>query len=385
MSSPLLIAGASVRAAAWSATQAGRAVFAADLFRDRDLPGATTAIRVTNFDQLPDIAARFVPMPWCYTGGLENRPDLVAAISRRHQLRGCAPRVLRTIRDPESLGRILRAAGIAYPEIVRGTRPGGTGCWLRKPYASCGGQGIHRVAGPAAAAAPRTNDRGADARDRGDAPFYCQRYIPGPAFSAAFVCAAGRSVLLGASRQLLGCRWAGASGFQYVGSIGPCFFEPPVERVLRGIGECLACEGQLTGVFGVDFVRTHETTWVIEVNPRYTASMELLERAGRFSMLAYHLVACASGEVPASPRYHRGIVYGKAILFTDRPIQVGRGLARRVDRLRAARGGNSVADIPRPGRRVRRGGPVLTVFACGRTAAGVRRQLCRNMQWLRGG
>ncbi len=39
--------------------------------------------------------------------------------------------------------------------------------------------------------------------------------------SAVFLAAGGSAVLLGVTRQLVGCRWAGATGFRYVGSIGP--------------------------------------------------------------------------------------------------------------------------------------------------------------------
>src|SRR5204863_56293 len=48
----------------------------------------------------------------------------------------------------------------------------------------------------------------------------------------------------------------------------------------------------LVGVNGVDFVARRGLPWAIEVNPRYTAAMELVERAYGISMFDVHVRAC---------------------------------------------------------------------------------------------
>ena len=83
LSQPLLIIGASARAAACSAMRAGFAPLAGDLFGDIDLSRACPARRVQNYPQgLVAAAAACSPAAWLYTGGLENHPDLVDEIAR---------------------------------------------------------------------------------------------------------------------------------------------------------------------------------------------------------------------------------------------------------------------------------------------------------------
>src|SRR4051812_15417928 len=82
---PLLLLGASVRAAAWSALRGGLVQpWCIDLFADADLQRACTARTIPPTDYPHDFlaAARQAPPgPWLYTGALENYPDLIAAIT----------------------------------------------------------------------------------------------------------------------------------------------------------------------------------------------------------------------------------------------------------------------------------------------------------------
>ena len=110
--------------------------------------------------------------------------------------------------------------------------------------------------------------------------------------------------------------------------------------------------------------------WPVEVNPRYTASVEILERALNRSLLADHVriftepvapVLDASASTPAtSPSGHPG----KAILYA--PVDFTFPAAGPWDDdypfadLR-----RRFADLPHPGQAIRRGQPVLTFFADG--------------------
>jgi predicted ATP-grasp superfamily ATP-dependent carboligase len=107
---------------------------------------------------------------------------------------------------------------------------------------------------------------------------------------------------------------------------------------------------------------------VLEVNPRPTASAELIERAEGTSIMATHLAAFGHAS-PYPSHAGRPGVWSKAILFAVRPTPVDDPL---LDRLlergapwTAADGRPALADIPRPGQVLRSGTPVLTVFARG--------------------
>lgn len=384
MTNRLIIVGASARAAAESAARAGYRVTAADLFCDTDLRRCATAVRVANFDQLPATLATLPPARWCYTGGLENRPDLITMISRWHHLLGCDARVLRTTRCPDSLNRILRAANIAYPEVQQTIAACDREDWLCKPIRGCGGHGVCRVRHRPTRQEPSANRPGSNGNDGDLSPMYYQRYVRGVSCSAAYVAAAGRAVLLGVTRQLNGCDWAGSREFCYVGSIGPLFVGAKLEQQLLRLGDCLARDGHLSGVFGVDFVERQKTIWVLEVNPRYTASMEILERAGRLSIMTCHVLACESNLLPTTSRCDHAVIHGKAIIFADRPVTVGRRLLRCVDRVRACHDTVGVADVPPAGQQIPAGGPILTALAYARTVTGVRQRLYRMAKWFRG-
>src|SRR6516225_6871027 len=108
---PLLIAGASARAAAFSALRAGLRPACADLFADADLRACCPVRRVEprdyprEFLDLPELAD---PGPWLYTGGLENRPELIEQIAHRRQpLWGNPAPLLRLARDPFAVRDVL--------------------------------------------------------------------------------------------------------------------------------------------------------------------------------------------------------------------------------------------------------------------------------------
>ena len=121
----------------------------------------------------------------------------------------------------------------------------------------------------------------------------------------------------------------------------------------------------LRGLNGLDFIARSGVPFPIEVNPRYSASMELIERAGLLSLFRVHRDAC-DGRLPATPTAP-AYVAGKAIVFARRTVTVGDPRAWPVD----------LADVPHPGERIARGRPICTVFGQGGSEAGCRAALSR--------
>src|SRR3954447_2525280 len=133
----LLVFGASVRAAAFSALRAGLRPWCADLFADADLRAHCPVTRVSaaayprGFLGLVDTD---LPGPWMYTGRLENWPALVGEMARRRRLWGNGQGTLARTRDPFFLTRALHQAGLPAPAVCADPRrlpPGGR--WLVKP------------------------------------------------------------------------------------------------------------------------------------------------------------------------------------------------------------------------------------------------------------
>jgi len=210
--------------------------------------------------------------------------------------------------------------------------------------------------------------------------------VPG---AAVYVAAGGKAELLGITRQLIGEPWLGAHGFQYAGSIGPWHVSDKSRETLVRLGNAVAVEFELVGLFGVDFVLNGDDVWTIEVNPRYTAPVEIVERFSGLSAIAAHVAACTSqtlssksppgcglslgGEdAPARPgaAYH-----GKAILFARRDVVIPRAFADYALAEATCTPWPGLADISPAGTLIENSRPVLSLFAEGPTAEDVERRL----------
>ena len=339
----VLILGAGVRPAAFSALRIGLKPTCGDLFGDTDLVAACPSTQVDGANYplgLLAVADKLTPRPWFYTGALENRPELVDAISSRHRLIGHPGSVLRAIRDPVALSRSIRQAGMVAPEVRLDPRGLPTdGSWLRKPIASAGGRGIR----PWFGGTPTTRS-----------PACYQERVEGLAMASIHV----GSRLMGVTRQLVG---HDARPFAYRGSIAPWPVSPEVRDRIEHLGRSIATSFGLEGVFGVDLILKDGIPWPVEVNPRYSASVEALEWATGRSILAEHFRGFGIDLEPVG-RVGPGFV-GKAILFASVPCRWPEKISPSApDRL------PDVADIPSPNTRFRAGEPVATVFALGETA-----------------
>ena len=357
MSAPadLVIVGASTRAAAFSALRAGLRPWCADLFADLDLQVRCRVRCVTDYPAGLVDAVRDAPQaPLLYTGGLENRPELVQRLGRLRPLWGNGPAVLRQVRSPTRLRTVLLQHGIACPAIIVAPDPEPcAGRWLLKPIRGAGGTGIRFWTGR-----PLSGRRAV----------YLQEYIDGESCAALYVGDGRRSRLLGVTRQLVGADWLHAAPFHYCGSVGPLALTPGEYPPFVRLGEVLTEAFGLSGLFGVDGVLRDGVPYPVEVNPRYTASVEVLEYATGLVTLLRHRTAFAPMDVRiATSAGETGGLVGKAVYFAPRDLV----FPAHGPWLTALRPDASVAelpafaDIPAAGQPVPAGRPVLSCFVRG--------------------
>lgn len=344
----VLIVGVSTRGLAESAARAGYEVVAIDGFGDLDLRIHARTVNVARVDgrfSIPTAlaAAREVRRDvTCYVASFENHPLAVEALAGASPLWGNAPAVLTRVRDPEQLARALAARGLPTPAVrpaVPSRKAGRR--WLVKRRASGGGSGIVTW------------------RPGGRIPngSYLQERVAGVPGSVVFAADGRTAVPLGISRALAGHPAFGATGFKYCGNILLDPGEPLFEHACR-LAAAVTAEFGLVGVNGVDFVAAHGVPFAIEVNPRYTASMELVERAYGISIFETHARACA-GSLPelSVPRYAVE-TRGKAVVYARRrvtPLDTERWLAD-----------PDLRDVPVAGEPIAPGHPICTIFACER-------------------
>jgi predicted ATP-grasp superfamily ATP-dependent carboligase len=372
LSRRVLVVGVSTRAAADSAARAGFQVTALDAFGDLDQHPLVRALSLRRDFGVPfsapgaaRVAARIECDAVAYLSNFENHPRAMSTLIAGRTLWGNPPAVLQRVRNPMRVMRALRRRGIATPSVLRGLatadptsgqdRTGGAEPprqddrrrWLVKPLASGGGRHVRpwRLATPL--------PRGC----------YLQELVSGVPGSVVFVAASGRAVPLGLSRQLIGERVFGATGYRYCGSILMGAGDPQFARdealveAACALAQAVTREFNVVGVNGVDFVARNGVPHAIEINPRWSASMELVERAYGLSVFGAHAAACAMGALPdfaLVPARRGAEAVGKAIVFAREDVAVG-DTRRWLD-------DGSIRDVPHPGERILAGRPVCSVL-----------------------
>lgn len=347
----LLICGASARAAAGSAARAGFSVTAVDVFADLDQHPAVRAVAaVTNGTAVAAaLTRRAVSEDYdavVYLSPFENHPRAVARMAAGRTLWGNSPDTLRAVRDPFTLARVLGRRGFAFPRIWSDSNDPND-LYLLKPFRSGGGNCIRRWRG---GRIPRTA--------------YLQEQIGGTPGSLVFVAAGGDCVPIGFSRQLAGHPAFGGSGFRYCGNILAPVDDDHLQRgralldAATSLARAVTSEFGLVGLNGIDFIARDGVPVLLEVNPRWSSSVELSERAFETTFFQAHVDACRSGTLPSFDLRSALLstrAFGKAIVY-----------ARENARVRDSSGwldDPDLRDVPRGGQYVRAGQPICSVFA----------------------
>jgi predicted ATP-grasp superfamily ATP-dependent carboligase len=359
----VLLTGISTRAAAESAARAGFDVTAIDAFADRDQHPRVRAYSCARDFNLPfgvrslvRAAASMSASAVAYLSPVENVPSAVASLARARVLWGNSPDVLTRVRNPVLLHEVLSRQGVVTPQVWTGAGtpdPSGGRRWLVKPVAS-GGGGAVRVWRPGAGVARSA---------------YLQESIDGTVGSVVFVAAAGRARVFALSRQLVGDPAFGATGFRYCGSIlaasgDPQFSEDDeVFAKACDAADIVTREFGLVGINGLDFVARDGTPFAIEVNPRWSSSMEVAERAYGINVFGMHADACTSNtlstfDVTTARRVSEAT--GRAVVYARSAI--------RADDTDAWLRDPDTRDVPHPGDVIEEGKPICSVFATGRDA-----------------
>ena len=328
------MAFSSARMIAQLAAADGWEVIAFDRFGDHDLRAVAAGAAAATGAELAALAAGVTADAVVYGGGPENRPELVARLAQGRELLGVGADQLVAVRDPWALGAAARAAGACAPETrAAAERPRDDGHWLRKPLRSGGGHGVRRWAG-----------------GRLRPTEILQRHIPGMPCSAVAIADGRRAVVLGLTEQLHRART-----FGWVGNVTPPRLpeaqRAELDRRLRTVCAEVAARFGVRGAFSVDAIWDGRRAWVLEVNPRPTAALELFD-SGSF---AAHVAGARGIGLPGDEMPLTGSrARVKLVLFADRDLRAPSpqwwpaGLVR---------------DIPRAGEAIGRGEPVCTLLA----------------------
>jgi uncharacterized protein len=357
----VLIAGFSARALAASARRAGYHALVADVFGDEDTRAAARAYRGLTMDfergidteelmrALEALAAVAPPVGLVCASGFEDRPALIAALAQRWRLIGNPPELIARLKDPAAFAALCEAHGVPHPP-TRATPPADPAGWLVKRRGGAGGAHIH--------AAPA----------RQDGTLYYQRQVPGRPISALLLANGRTASLLGLSAQ-----WPAPTmdkPFRYGGAVRPAAAQEACLPSLANTVHRLAAAAGLRGLNSMDFIVHEDAFWLLEINPRPGATLDIFEPP-RGSLFALHVAACAGVLPPQPPVLPGAMAHG--ILYADR------GLASVPTITWPA----WTADRPRAASSIGRGHPVCSVLARAPTRARATTLLADRMTALR--
>lgn len=342
----LLIAAQSGRALAQAARRAGYAPLVADLFRDLDtlelalrhvmLPcDAAGAIACAGFSAAlaaladglaPDSIAGVV----CGSG-FEDRTDLLDDAALHAPLLGNNAEITRGLKHPQRFAKLCLTLEIAHPSITY-QPPRDPAGWLVKQAGASGGAHVR---------AARDNEAAQSGR-------YFQRHITGAAVSALF-CGDGRNAqVIGFSEQW--SEGAGAAPFRYAGGAGPLPVAPALAAQMTQAVQRLTQARRLRGLASADFIIDGDLPWLLEINPRPGASLDVFDSEAA-PLLRWHIAGCGGALLPLpSPRAG---ARAAAIVHAHRSI----------GSMPALRWPQWTADRQPPHSTLTAGAPICTVFA----------------------
>ncbi|HWQ46001.1 MAG TPA: ATP-grasp domain-containing protein [Longilinea sp.] len=341
----VLLVGVSTRAMCQSAVNAGYEVISLDYFADYDQPPQIKSYSLSKDFHLPlsipnliTAARGLLPLVQVVVpgAGLENIGDLLAGSPV--ELWGNEPEASSKVRNQRLLKEILPGTGLELPRTLHlGDEQPGEGRWLKKDLAHNGGVGVKDWH---AGMAWRTGE-------------IIQEFIPGQLCSAVFVADGRQARLLGLTRQYAGVKELGAKDYWWCGNAAP-LIDMAIFQRLETAASVLTAACGLKGLNGIDFIVRDGIPYLLEVNPRWSGSVELFEKVGAYNAFDLHRWGC-EGYLPSQQSIEvRPIYWAKGIVYARRKIEMGYQDDWPL---------GDYADIPYPGEVILKGSPICSVLS----------------------
>lgn len=361
----VLIAAYSGRALAASARRAGYEPLVVDAFGDSD-----TRQIAARFRGLPEAlrggfrarsllaalfelaaAARAKPVGLVLGSGFEDTPRLISTLSRHYRLLGNDAEAVRRAKDPATLPALLSALGIAHPESCT-TPPATPDGWLSKRIGGSGGRHI----------------RTARALERQNSHRYFQRRLAGDQFSLSGI-AMGTELTLHPTRQW--CRASATRPYRYGGAITHPAAEPLILARMSEAAHRVTAALKLAGMISFDFRIVEGVPYLLDINPRPGATLDVLDTADG-ALFRAHVAAFTGASPVPTPAPAPNDVRAAAILYADlNPLTAP-----------AAPWPAWTADRPAPGTQIPRGRPVATVLTSAGTPQDAERRIRLRLEEL---
>jgi uncharacterized protein len=295
VSPAIIVIGYSARSLASSARRAGFTPLAIDVFGDddmRDMSFASVKLdgglaEGLTLDKVVGAVETLIsahdPVGLVYGAGFEHQPNAIAAIARKIRVFGNDDETLKRAKDPLALAQVCEANGVRHPAIALET-PDDAELWLMKRRGGAGGAHIAM----------------AEAGNRASPECYFQRRVAGESISALFLASERKAEIIGLSLQ-----WTAPTPetpFRYGGAVGPVDIDRALTEEIGRSVAAIASELDLVGLNSADFLVSTDAVWLIEINPRPGATLDVFE-SNEAPLFARHVAACEGRPMPASSSF----------------------------------------------------------------------------------
>lgn len=264
-----------------AAAAAGYQVIAADVFCDEDTRRNAFQAYSLGYEQggfdPGDVRARLMPLlaeagtGFAYGSGFESQPDLLEEIAQLCPVFGNTATTVSKVKDPQYFFSRLSALDIPHPEISSAP-PHDMQGWLNKRIGGSGGTHITFSPVPHALR-------------------YFQRLLPGKPVSLLFLADGRHAVEVGYHEQWLAP--ALNMPYRYGGAVSQVQLPAAVRDGMQAAAQQLTAEFALRGLNSLDCMVAGNGWWVLEINPRLSASFALYDAATSGARLfEAHLEGC---------------------------------------------------------------------------------------------
>ena len=313
-----MIIALSARPFVAAAVQAGFKVSAIDGFADSQTQAMASLIKVAPFDNDGFQAAALLAIidtldtnryiGFVYGSGFEAQPALLAEVAKRIPLLGNLPTTLASVKCPRIFFSACARLGVAHPQTWTQVNANLPLDGLVKAVGASGGSHVQ----------PYSNGK-----VMLDKQHYAQQKLHGLPVSVLFLAYAQQLVLVGFNELMLAPTLA--LPYRYGGVVSQIDLTESEQNQLLKAAQQLTAEFSLLGLNSLDAVLQDGVAYVLEVNPRLSASVGLYETVeGEMNLLAMHVAACKqtkSYALPSSVAVKSGSV-AQAVIYSALPLSI---------------------------------------------------------------
>ena len=337
----ILIIASAARMLAQAAKNAELQPLVIDLFADLDTQTYAIDFKQINTFTVESLAPalnyfirRYSVNQCIYGSGFEQHPESLCYLQTRLTLIGNTYETFIRLQNKVDFFAVLDNLNIPHPETLF-TPPNDSQDWLIKPNTGQGGVGIQRY---------RNTNQGLNSN------IYWQKYQHGSQHSVLFLANRKQVQIIGFNTQWT-ARLSNNEEFIFAGIINYCELSEVYQTQIINWLTKLVPEFKLNGLNSLDFIHADGQSYLLEINPRPPASMQLYDA----DLLRRHIRTASPVEdwqsclqPPAQSAYT-----GYQIIYAQQDIQIPDSYIWE----------NNTMDIPIAGAMCKTGQPICSIIA----------------------